>query len=94
MLTFGFGLVHGFGFASVLSGLGLPASGLVRSLLAFNIGVEAGQILIVALLWPLWLWAGKKPWAGKVRTGLSVVIFLFGAAWFAQRAFGLPLLPF
>jgi hypothetical protein len=56
MLTFGFGLVHGFGFASVLRELGLPSGGLARSLLSFNLGVEAGQIVIVALLWPaLWL---------------------------------------
>jgi hypothetical protein len=56
MLTFGFGLVHGFGFASVLRELGLPSGGLARSLLSFNLGVEAGQIVIVGLLWPALWW--------------------------------------
>ena len=50
MLTFGFGLVHGFGFANVLRELGLPSSGLAQSLLSFNVGVEAGQIVIVGVL--------------------------------------------
>jgi hypothetical protein len=59
MLTFGFGLVHGFGFASVLRELGLPSAGLARSLLSFNLGVEAGQIVIVALLWPALWWLSR-----------------------------------
>jgi hypothetical protein len=50
MLTFGFGLVHGFGFASVLRELGLPARGLARSPVSFNLGVEAGQPVIVGAL--------------------------------------------
>ena len=49
-LTFVFGLIHGFGFAGVLRELGLPTDGFVRTLLAFNLGVEAGQLAIVALL--------------------------------------------
>jgi HupE / UreJ protein len=60
MLTFGFGLVHGFGFASVLRELGLPSAGLARSLLSFNLGVEAGQIVIVALLWPALWWLTRR----------------------------------
>jgi len=60
MLTFGFGLVHGFGFASVLRELGLPSAGLARSLLSFNLGVEAGQILIVGLLWPALRWLTRR----------------------------------
>jgi hypothetical protein len=59
MLTFGFGLVHGFGFASVLRELGLPSAGLARSLLSFNLGVEAGQIVIVGLLWPALWWLSR-----------------------------------
>jgi HupE / UreJ protein len=47
--AFGFGLVHGFGFASGLSTLGLPSSEIVAALLFFNIGVELGQIAFVAL---------------------------------------------
>lgn len=46
LLTFGFGLIHGFGFAYLLADLGLPEGRLLRSLLLFNIGVEAGQLLV------------------------------------------------
>ncbi len=53
LLTFGFGLVHGFGFAHVLRELGLPRRGLLLSLLAFNGGVEVGQLAVVSLLFPV-----------------------------------------
>ena len=93
MITFGFGLVHGFGFASVLRELGLPSTGLARSLVAFNLGVETGQIIIVGSLWPLLWWVNRQSWAARVRVGLSVLIFLFGAAWFIERVFGLKFMP-
>ena len=54
-MTFAFGLVHGFGFASALQEIGLPPNALVPALAAFNIGVEIGQIVIVALVFPLLL---------------------------------------
>jgi hypothetical protein len=94
LLTFGFGLVHGFGFASVLRELGLPSGGLARSLLSFNLGVEAGQIVIVAALWPLLWWINRQPVAYVLRVVVSLLIFLLGAAWFLQRTFTLKLLPF
>ena len=50
LVAFGFGLIHGFGFASVLTELGLPKDALVLSLLGFNVGVEIGQLAIVAVL--------------------------------------------
>lgn len=53
VLTFAFGLVHGFGFAYILREVGLPARGLVLSLLSFNLGVEVGQAALVVLLIPL-----------------------------------------
>jgi hydrogenase/urease accessory protein HupE len=93
MLTFGFGLVHGFGFASVLRELGLPSGGLARSLLSFNLGVEAGQIVIVGLLWPALWCVNRQAWSPRVRLSASVIIFLFGAAWFCERTFALKLLP-
>ncbi|MGI8964855.1 MAG: HupE/UreJ family protein, partial [Limisphaerales bacterium] len=94
MLTFGFGLVHGFGFANVLRELGLPSSGLARSLVSFNLGVEAGQIVIVGALWPV-LWSiNRQTWAKAFRIALSIVIFLFGLAWFVERAFGFKFMPF
>jgi hypothetical protein len=94
LLTFGFGLVHGFGFANVLRELGLPSSGLGRSLLSFNLGVEAGQIVIVALMWPLLWWISRQQWSPRFRIGASIVIFLFGSAWFVERILAVRLLPF
>jgi hypothetical protein len=93
MLTFGFGLVHGFGFANVLRELGLPSGGLARSLVSFNLGVEAGQIVIVGALWPALWWVNRQPSAARARVGVSVVIFLFGAAWFVERTFRLKFMP-
>jgi hypothetical protein len=71
MLTFGFGLVHGFGFASVLRELGLPSAGLARSLLSFNLGVEAGQIVIVGLLWPILWWLTRREFCAQGRSSVS-----------------------
>jgi energy-converting hydrogenase Eha subunit E len=93
VLTFGFGLVHGFGFANVLSDLGLPTQGLVRSLVSFNVGVELGQIAIVLALLPLVIGLDKWRFGARAKVVLSVVIFLFGLAWFIERAFGLRFMP-
>jgi hypothetical protein len=93
LFTFGFGLVHGFGFASVVRELGLPSGGLARSLLSFNLGVEAGQIVIVGALWPLLWWINRRASASMLRIAASVVIFLLGAAWFCERTFGFKWLP-
>ena len=93
LLTFGFGLVHGFGFAGVLSELGLPAVGRVRCLLAFNIGVEIGQLAIVSVALPiLWLLA-KRQLQARVAFAVSVIVGLFGTGWFIERAFGLGFMP-
>jgi hypothetical protein len=53
MIAFGFGLIHGFGFASVLTDLGLPQDSLLPSLVSFNIGVALDQLAIVAAFLPL-----------------------------------------
>lgn len=92
-LTFAFGLIHGFGFAGVLSDLGLPTAGFVQCLLSFNLGVEAGQIAIVVLLWPAAFWIDRLKHARRVKVALSAVIFLFGAAWLIDRAFALGWMP-
>ncbi|MBI5774934.1 MAG: HupE/UreJ family protein [Verrucomicrobia bacterium] len=94
LLTFGFGLIHGFGFANVLRETGLPTTGLVRCLLSFNVGVELGQLAIVLALLPLALWLGKWRHGRKVVVALSLVLALFGAAWFVERAFALGFMPF
>ena len=86
LVSFIFGLVHGFGFASALQEMHLPTSGLVASLLFFNIGVEAGQLLIVALVVPL-LWALRRTPVFRMTVRLlSVAILSAGAFWLLQLA--------
>lgn len=92
-LTFVFGLVHGFGFASVLRELGLPSEGLVRSLLAFNLGVEIGQLTIAAVCWPVLFWVSRRPWSARVRIAVSSVLLAFGAAWLLDRVLALGWMP-
>jgi len=82
---FVFGLVHGFGFAGALLELGLPPSGLVASLLFFNLGVEAGQAMIVALLFPVLLWLCRFAWERRVVTALSAVVFVAAVALVIER---------
>jgi len=93
-LTFAFGLIHGFGFASVLRDLQLPLNGFLRSLLAFNLGVEAGQLAIVlALAWPI-SWLVHSKYGQQLQCGLSLIIALCGLGWLLDRALGLELMPF
>src|SRR5207247_6842511 len=72
LVSFLFGLVHGFGFANVLKDMHLPTSSLVASLLFFNVGVEIGQIVIVALVVPL-LWALGLTRAYQTTTRLAAL---------------------
>ncbi|MFB5088386.1 HupE/UreJ family protein [Psychrobacillus sp. PGGUH221] len=88
-LAFAFGLIHGFGFAGILSEMQLDGSHLATSLLSFNIGIEIGQLIIVAIVFPILLWLKKitvKP-AKWVIPGASVAILAFGLVWFMERAF-------
>lgn len=94
VLTFFFGLVHGFGFANVLREMDLPTSGLVRCLVSFNVGVELGQVMIVAAIWPAWRLLSRGKHGKTLAKVLSAVIFLFGAAWFTDRVFALGFMPF
>ena len=88
-IVFGFGLVHGMGFASVLTGLGLPRRLFLESLLAFNVGVELGQVAVILLAWGLvGYWFGRKPWyKQRVVVPASVVIGLIAAYWTVERVF-------
>ncbi len=94
MLTFCFGLIHGFGFANVLREIGLPTNGLVRCLLSFNVGVELGQLVIVATLLPLALRLRRWRHGRVAVVTISVLLALFGTAWLVDRAFALALMPF
>lgn len=85
-VTFGFGLVHGFGFSGVLRDLGLSNQRLVPALLGFNLGVEAGQLLIVAPLGPLVWWLRRRPDIyRRARIGTNAAVALVAAYWFVQR---------
>ena len=90
-----FGLVHGVGFANVLADLGLPRDSLLTALLAFNIGVEFGQLTIVFAAVPLAALAVRNLAAGRAAfPAANLAIAAIGAAWFATRAFGIAILPF
>lgn len=84
-ITFAFGLVHGFGFANVLREMELPRAGLALSLFTFNLGVEVGQVVIVALFWPLLLALDRTPYRRLVMRLASTVIVAFGLFWLVER---------
>jgi hydrogenase/urease accessory protein HupE len=86
LLTFGFGLIHGLGFASVLRDLGLGESGAVLPLLAFNSGVELGQMAIALLVLPVvWHWQRWPQFFPRLATTCSVVVLLTGTYWLCAR---------
>ena len=95
MVAFAFGLIHGFGFASVLADLGLPQGALALALLGFNLGVEVGQLAIVAVFLPTaYLLRRSAFYRRVVLLGGSLVIAALALVWLAERAFELKLLPF
>lgn len=88
-----FGLVHGFGFAGPLQELGLRGAGLAVPLLAFNLGVEAGQLLLVLALLPLALAARRSvAYRRWIVRPVSAVVALLATSWTLERALALPLL--
>jgi hypothetical protein len=92
LVAFAFGLIHGFGFASVLADLGLPQESLLLALVGFNLGVEAGQLCIVAAFLPL-AYAMRHTWMYRrmIVVGGSAVIVLIAALWMVERMFDLQL---
>jgi hypothetical protein len=86
-IAFAFGLLHGFGFASVLSDMGLPHGARVVSLLAFNLGIEAGQLAVVLTVMPIvyGIRAGAFYRRGVMPWG-SAAIALIATVWLVQRA--------
>jgi hydrogenase/urease accessory protein HupE len=85
-ITFAFGLIHGFGFAGALTELDLPPSRIPLALLAFNLGVEIGQLAVVLAIRPLLGWAERSPafrrWGAAA---LSAALAVAGAVWFVWR---------
>jgi hydrogenase/urease accessory protein HupE len=88
MISFAFGLIHGFGFSSVLQEIGLPRDNLVWALLNFNLGVEAGQLVAVLIAIPALLWLKKQSYEQRVIRGLSWLVMLAGLSWFIERLMG------
>lgn len=88
-IAFGFGLFHGFGFASLLGDLGLDRSNRLISLLGFNLGIELGQLAIILLVFPaLYLLRRVRAYVALMKMA-SVVLTLIAVGWFADRAFSL-----
>ena len=92
LVAFTFGLIHGFGFASVLAELGLPQESLLLALVSFNLGVEGGQLVIVALFLPL-AYAVRQTWFYRrvVLMGGSALIAATATIWLAERALDVKL---
>ncbi len=94
-VTFAFGLIHGFGFASALREIGLPSNAVVTALAAFNVGVEIGQVAIVSIVVPVLIALDRlmatdraKPVrATSLVYGLSALISLLGSYWLLTRMF-------
>ncbi len=92
LITVVFGLIHGFGFAGVLTELGLPKDGLIVGLLGFNLGVELGQILVISIVLIILFLLGKTYLARYKKliynlTGMSLIAL--GVFWFVGRSLGI-----
>jgi hydrogenase/urease accessory protein HupE len=89
LVVFGFGLLHGLGFASVLGEFGLPDGAFIPALIGFNIGVEVGQLTVIAVAFLLvGLWFRHRPWYRRViTTPGSAAIALIASWWFVERTF-------
>ena len=94
LAAFAFGLVHGFGFAGALRDLGLPSGSLALSLFGFNVGVELGQLAIVAAFLPI-AFRLRATWTYRrvVLAGGSALIAAIAGVWLVERAFNVAILP-
>ncbi len=86
-VAFVFGLLHGFGFAGALSEIGLPPSDIPASLLLFNLGVEVGQLIFVACVYPVVVWARHtaRGWSARVAPLPIYAVGAVAAFWWLQR---------
>lgn len=83
VIALAFGLIHGFGFAEVLRGA--LGDGYILPLFSFNLGVEIGQIAVLAVVLPILVYAGRLQWYRSAAYGLSGLITLIGMYWFIER---------
>jgi hypothetical protein len=93
IFAFAFGLIHGFGFASVLRDLGLPQGALLIALVGFNLGVEVGQLAIVSAFLPV-AYALRASWFYRrlVFVGGSIAIVAVAGIWLVERAFNMKII--
>ena len=94
IVAFLFGLIHGFGFASVLTDLGLPKESLLLALVGFNLGVEVGQLAIVSAFLPFAFALRSTLFYRKlVMSGGSAIVLAVALVWLAERALNFKILP-
>jgi hypothetical protein len=84
-VVFGFGLLHGLGFASTLSFTDEVSGQLLASLVSFNLGIELGQALIIVALFPLLLLVRRVRWSPAAHAGAAAIAATFGLLWFFER---------
>jgi hydrogenase/urease accessory protein HupE len=87
LVTLGFGLVHGMGFASILREAAVPRPNIALALVSFNLGVELGQIAVVAVAFAGLTLLARWPRAALLRPAASAAAACVGSIWFVQRAF-------
>ncbi|MEM9622586.1 MAG: HupE/UreJ family protein [Pseudomonadota bacterium] len=80
-----FGLLHGLGFANALLSLGLPGDQWVLGLVSFNLGVEAGQLVLVGLLYPLWRLRNNDWYYSRIVVTSSSLICILAVYWMIER---------
>ena len=91
-LAFGLGLLHGFGFAAVLSDVGLSGQSFVRTLFGFNLGVEMGQLAVVTAMLPiLHLFRRSRHYPKIGLPVASLLVLLVACVWFTERTFNLKI---
>ncbi|MEE9426978.1 MAG: HupE/UreJ family protein [Paracoccaceae bacterium] len=88
-LVFAFGLLHGLGFAGILAQAQLPEPHFVAGLISFNVGVEIGQLTVIALCFlTVGFWFGRRPWyRQRITVPASIIVGLIGMYWFVERVF-------
>ena len=88
LVVFSFGLLHGLGFAALLTQYGLPKENFISLLLAFNIGVEFGQLAVLVIAFLLIKLVLRKNWySNQIKIPASIIIALVGLFWFVERVF-------
>jgi hypothetical protein len=86
LVVFGFGLIHGLGFAGILRSAGLPRSEFVTALFSFNVGIELGQLAVIVSALVVFGWFRRRPWYRRaVVIPASLLIAVTGFIWMIQR---------